>query len=75
MSTGTCTIHSWNDGADDDESDMKMGRRVDHKLEQDPAFYNTRTRIGSRSTLSRLRRLVGGEDDDDDEDDNDNDII
>ena len=65
MSTGTCTIHSWNDGADEDESLISMGRRVDHKLEHDPAFYNTRTRQGS-SRLSRLRnRTIGGDDDDD----------
>jgi len=39
MSTGTCTIHSWNDGADEDEAEPKMGARVDQKLESDPTFY------------------------------------
>ncbi|RKF78135.1 LEC14B protein [Golovinomyces cichoracearum] len=31
---GTCTVHSWNDGANDDEAEPKMGRRVDEKLKQ-----------------------------------------
>ncbi|KAF4630590.1 hypothetical protein G7Y89_g7547 [Cudoniella acicularis] len=39
MSTGTCTVHSWNDGAEDDEAEPKMGLRVNQKLEVDPAFY------------------------------------
>ena len=39
MSTGTCTIHSWNDGAEDDEAEPKMGLRVDQKLDTDEDFY------------------------------------
>ena len=39
MSTGTCTLHSWNDGAEEDEAEPKMGLRVNQKLEQDPALY------------------------------------
>ncbi|KIN07661.1 hypothetical protein OIDMADRAFT_108451 [Oidiodendron maius Zn] len=39
METGTCSIHSWNDGAEDDEAEPKMGLRVNPKLEIDPEFY------------------------------------
>jgi WD repeat-containing protein 23 len=37
MTTGTCTVHSWNDGAEDDEG--AMGLRVDQKLNAEPDFY------------------------------------
>ncbi|KAI6711039.1 WD domain-containing protein [Diplocarpon mali] len=40
MSSGTCTVHSWNDGAEDDEAEPKMGLRVDRKLRPNPAFYD-----------------------------------
>ena len=39
METGTVTAHSWNDGAEDDEAEPKMGIRVDDKLRDDPRFY------------------------------------
>ena len=39
MSTGTCTVHSWNDGAEEDEAEPKMGLRVNQKLEYDPSLY------------------------------------
>jgi WD repeat-containing protein 23 len=38
-STGTCTVHSWNDGVDEDEAEPKMGLRVNQKLKVDPALY------------------------------------
>ena len=41
MSTGTCTTHSWNDGAEDDEGDPKMGLRVDERLEMDDDLYDS----------------------------------
>jgi WD repeat-containing protein 23 len=49
-STGTCSVHSWNDGAEDDEAEPKMGRRVDAKLQHDPRLYRTNpvTRLRSR---------------------------
>jgi len=37
MSSGTCSVHSWNDGAEDDEGEM--GLRVDQQLKADPEFY------------------------------------
>ena len=67
MSTGTCTIHSWNDGADDDESGEKLGRRVNHQLESDPMYYGRNA--GRRSTREGLRsRTVAQAAEDDDED-------
>jgi len=42
MSTGTCTVHSWNDGAEEDEAEPKMGYRVNHKLEDDRTLYTSR---------------------------------
>jgi WD repeat-containing protein 23 len=38
MATGTCTIHSWNDGADSDEADPPMGAKVNARLQWDPEF-------------------------------------
>lgn len=69
MSTGTCTIHSWNDGADDDEGEPKMGVRVNQRLEEDESLYdNTRTGRRTSQFRSRLRgRGVRAADDDDDE--------
>lgn len=53
MSTGTCTLHSWNDGAEDDEAEPKMGLRVNEKLEVDARFYpNTG---GRRNYNTRFR--------------------
>ena len=54
MSTGTCTTHSWNDGASDDEGDPKMGLRVDQQLKHDESLYNnSRSRNGR---ISQFRR-------------------
>ncbi|KAJ5153246.1 LEC14B protein [Penicillium canariense] len=38
LSSGTCTMHSWNDGADKDEGDPPIGRSYDHKLRPLPEF-------------------------------------
>jgi len=43
MSTGTCTVHSWNDGGEEDEAEPKMGYRVNHKLVADPSLYSNST--------------------------------
>jgi WD repeat-containing protein 23 len=56
MSTGTCTVHSWNDGAEEDEAEPKMGLRVNQKLEVDPALYAA---APGRRVPSRLRGLRG----------------
>ena len=74
MSTGTCTVHSWNDGAADDEGEPKMGMRVDERLEYEedlsdsPRTGGTGT-TGTRSFMrSRLRsRRVGALEIDDEE--------
>ncbi len=50
MSKGTCTTHSWNDGANDDEGEPKMGLRVDQQLKHDDGLYNNpRLRSGRTS--------------------------
>ena len=54
MSTGTCSIHSWNDGNDDDEGEPRMGRRVNQRLEEDEAMYGDVSRSGR--TRGSLRR-------------------
>jgi WD repeat-containing protein 23 len=56
MSTGTCTVHSWNDGAEEDEAEPKMGLRVNQKLEVDPALYAADL---ERRASGRLRGLRG----------------
>jgi len=48
---GTCTVHSWNDGMDDDEAEPKMGARVTGQLEHDARYY-----AGSNGNLSQFRR-------------------
>jgi WD repeat-containing protein 23 len=52
MSTGTCTVHSWNDGAEEDEAEPRMGLRVSQKLEADPELYAVapQRRAGRRGT-------------------------
>lgn len=49
MSSGTCSIHSWNDGAEGDEGEM--GLRVDSELKADPEFY----RAGDPPLMARRR--------------------
>ena len=56
MSTGTCTAHSWNDGAPEDEAEPKMGLRVNQKLQIDPALYTVEP---ERRAPVRLRGLRG----------------
>lgn len=56
MSTGTCTAHSWNDGAEEDEAEPKMGLRVNQKLQVDPALYAVDP---ERRAPTRLRGLRG----------------
>ena len=67
MSTGTCSVHSWNDGAEEDEAEPEMGLRVNQKLEVDPAFYaapqSTRPSRRSLRTLRGARAVNPGLDD------------
>lgn len=55
MSTGTCTTHSWNDGADEDEASPKMGLRVNERLEHDEALYENFGQKPRRSSQFRTR--------------------
>ena len=48
-------MHSWNDGADRDESDVPMGHRVDQRLEPDPWFYSEDSSTPRRETRSSAR--------------------
>ena len=57
MNKGTCTVHSWNDGAEDDEAEPKMGLRVNEKLEVDPEFYESDTRPAASTRAARRRTL------------------
>jgi len=69
MSSGTCTVHTWNDGVEDDEAEPKMGARVDSKLEYDEDIYEN-LRLGERNEYARTRlrnrRLPADDDEDDD---------
>ncbi|KAF2476419.1 WD40 repeat-like protein [Lindgomyces ingoldianus] len=38
-SQGTCTVHTWNDGLDNDEAEPKMTRRVNAQLQHDERLY------------------------------------
>ncbi|RDW77419.1 hypothetical protein BP6252_05472 [Coleophoma cylindrospora] len=60
MSTGTCTVHSWNDGAKEDEAEPKMGLRVNQKLERDPNFYEDESprRMTPSLRAQALRRFM-----------------
>ncbi|CAI7618915.1 unnamed protein product [Penicillium manginii] len=42
LSSGTCTVHSWNNGAKDDEGDPPIGRSYDDKLRDVPEFNHFR---------------------------------
>ncbi|KAL8953985.1 MAG: hypothetical protein Q9222_000195 [Ikaeria aurantiellina] len=54
MSTGTCSVHSWNDNAEDDEGEPKMGLRVDEHLEEDRRLYE-QPQTGGRTSQFRSR--------------------
>lgn len=45
MSTGTCSIHTWNDQANDDEGEPPMGMSYDSKLGYHRAFNQFRESI------------------------------
>lgn len=69
LSNGTCTVHSWNDGAEDDEAEPKMGLRVNEKLEADPDYHRS-AGLSRQERLDRQRmRFAHGHPDTDGEDD------
>ena len=51
MSAGTCTTHSWNDGAKDDEGSPRMGQSVDQRLVPD--------KVEEPEVRSRPRGILG----------------
>ena len=54
MEGGSCTVHSWNDGAEDDEAEPKMGYRVNERLLADHDLYDARA-----VRELRARRFIG----------------
>jgi WD repeat-containing protein 23 len=60
MSTGTCTAHSWNDGAEDDEAEPKMGLRVDEKLRPDEEYNRTPSPPRPRREMRAYLRAAPG---------------
>ena len=75
MSTGTCTTHSWNDGAEDDEGEPKLGLRVNQNLDIDDDLYDNHVSSQNGRPTSRYRarlrsqRIAATTDDADDVDD------
>jgi WD repeat-containing protein 23 len=55
MSTGTCTVHSWNDSATEDEGDPPMGLSYNHKLECSREFNQFRDNANRRRRGARSR--------------------
>ncbi|QSZ30820.1 hypothetical protein DSL72_000378 [Monilinia vaccinii-corymbosi] len=62
---GTVTTHSWNEGAEDDEAEPKMGLRVDAELEPEPRLDGARNDQRFRGP----RGLYADPETDDDDDD------
>jgi len=52
-SLGTCTVHSWSDGVDEDEAEPKKGLMVDAKLVPEPTAEERRTLRGLRGVRRR----------------------
>ncbi|KAI9733329.1 MAG: hypothetical protein M1834_003413 [Cirrosporium novae-zelandiae] len=53
--TGTCTLHSYNDGIDNDDSESKMGLRLNPRLQHDESLYDP---ISLRRGILRSRRVA-----------------
>ncbi|KAF2460418.1 WD40-repeat-containing domain protein [Lineolata rhizophorae] len=62
LNGGTCTVHSWNDGGDEDEGEPKSVR-VNDCLEHDEGLYTGRY-PSRRSRFSRAARRMYDDDDD-----------
>lgn len=66
---GTCSVHSWSDGTEDDEGDPPMGRRVNARLGHDEQYY--RSSVDAPRFVRRRNSLISSlfrMDDDDDDD-------
>lgn len=55
MSTGTCTTHSWNDGAKDDEAEPKLGLHVNEHLQYDQDLFDNSRASNRRTSLFRAQ--------------------
>jgi len=55
MSTGTCTIHSWNNNASDDEGDPPLGKNYSSKLEPVQSYNRYAEDTKRRGMASGLR--------------------
>ena len=64
-SRGTCSVHSWNDGGEEDEGLPKMGVRVDGKLRHDESLYEDE-RVVRQREARRRRRFMRADDEDED---------
>lgn len=57
MATGTVSVHSWNDGAEDDEGDPPMSTGYNAVLEPKKELNvgaESRSRVGGRGLRSRV---------------------
>ena len=72
MSTGTCSVHSWNDGLEDDEGEPTMGQSVDQRLvpDQPPRRTEAQTAAafsaGRRSQRLWSQRVLASDNENDD---------
>ncbi|KAJ6157535.1 hypothetical protein N7470_005127 [Penicillium chermesinum] len=55
LSSGTCTVHSWNDGAEKDEGEPPIGKSYDDKLRHLPDFDEYRQNAPAPRTRRGLR--------------------
>lgn len=58
MSTGTCSVHTWNDGADLDEGEAPLGQSYNSKLEPLQPSNHRSADEGGRFT-GHIRRNEG----------------
>ncbi|KAJ5652225.1 hypothetical protein N7507_009651 [Penicillium longicatenatum] len=55
LSSGTCTVHSWNDGAENDEGEPPIGQSYDDKLRYVPEFNRYRENAPAPRSRRPLR--------------------
>lgn len=66
MGTGTCTVHSWNDGNNDDEAEPSMGRSVNARLNEE-RYEDMSRGANMRALRARAMRARARPMDDDDD--------
>ncbi|PLB39231.1 WD40 repeat domain-containing protein [Aspergillus candidus] len=59
MSTGTCTVHSWNDSASSDEGDPPLGTSYDARLKYHRGFNDFKANLDRRDAFLRFRENFG----------------